>query len=334
MSTKVERKSRKNTSEKQKVSFIKRISYKIDNFQQAHKWLSFPYAVQKKYGEDEAGNQAALVTYYGFLSLFPLLVVAMSITQLLNNPTIKDKVISSLNKNFPIVGSELQNNVHSTQKAGIALAISIILTLYGSRGVASALQRAMNHVWQVPKYKRGGLMGNLKSLLIVIVAGLTFIITGVLSSYATAPKSNIGLRVAAIVISLLITFVGVMQIFKLSIAEKHTYKELYIGSIVASIGLQIVQAVGGFLITHELKKLSSLYGTFAIIFAILFWIYLQVRIILYATEIDIIRNLKLWPRSMSDKRLTTADKLAFKMYAGRERYKAPPKEKLRVGFEG
>jgi membrane protein len=326
-------KDNKSPAATKQKSLIKRISYKVDIFQQNHAWISFPYAVQKKYGEDESGYQAALVTYYGFLSLFPLLVVAMSIAQLINNPTIKSKIITSLNKNFPIVGNELQNNVHRTQKAGVALVISIVLTLYGSRGVANAFQRAMNHVWQVPKYKRGGIVNNLKSLLIIIILGIALILSGALSSYATASNIFIGLRIAAILVSLLVTFAGILQILKLSITEKHTYKEIYHGSLVATIGLQIVQAAGGFLVTHELKNVSSLYGTFATIFAILFWIYLQVRIILYATEIDTVRNLNLWPRSITQQVLTPADKRAFKMFAGRERYISPPKEKLRVKFE-
>jgi membrane protein len=322
----------KSVDKKPKKSFLNRLKEKIDKFQQRHAFLSFPYSVQKKYGEDQAGYEAALVTYYGFLSLFPLLIVAMSITQLLNNQTIKNKVIASLNKNFPIVGSELQNNIHATQKAGIALVISIVLTLYGARGVASALQRSQNHIWQIPKFKRGGFFSNIQSLMIVVILGLSFIFTGFLSSLATASGSIIWLRIGAIILSFIITLFAVMQVYSISVAEKMKYKQLFVGSVVAAVGLQIVQAVGGFLITHELKKLSSLYGTFAIIFAILFWIYLQVRIILYGTEINTVQSLKLWPRSLSSDVLTVADKRALKMFAGRETYEKPPKENINVKF--
>ncbi len=311
-----------------------RILGKLDDFIQRHKFLSLPYSVQKKYSDDQAGYQAALVTYYGFLSLFPLLIVAMSLTQLslLHSAHLKAKIITALNKNFPIVGSQLQNSVHSNHKAGIALIISVLITIYGARGVAQAFQSVMNHIWQVPMYKRGGLINNLKSIILVIFLGVGFIVSGVLSSYFTAPHSNIWLRIAAFIVSLLLLTLILMVVFKLSLSIRRKLREFFSGALTAAIGFQIVQAVGGFLITHELKKLSSLYGTFAVILATLFWIYLLARIILYATEIDTVLDLKLWPRSLTAYRLTPADQRALKMYAGRGRYEGPKTEKMSVNF--
>lgn len=78
-------------------SFIGTLQGKVDNAQLKHKPLGFIYAVLKKYEQDDGSNQAALVTYYGFLSLFPLLIVALSITQLsaLHGLQLKSKVINS-----------------------------------------------------------------------------------------------------------------------------------------------------------------------------------------------------------------------------------------------
>ena len=53
---------------------IKKIAHSLDRFQGSHTILAFPVAVIKRYGDDQAGKQAALVTYYAFLSLFPLLL--------------------------------------------------------------------------------------------------------------------------------------------------------------------------------------------------------------------------------------------------------------------
>lgn len=327
-------KSSSTESSHTKKSAKDRLIGSVDAFQQRHHWLGFPYAVQKKYSEDEAGNQAALVTYYGFLSLFPLLVVALSLTQLslLRSAHLKSKLIAALNNNLPLVSSQLQNNVHASQKAGLAFAVSLLLTFYGARGVASALQNAMNHIWQIPKFKRGGLGANVKSIGIIILLGVGFLLSGALSSYATAPRSDLGLKIVAVILSSLVSFGVILFIFRLSVAVKHPLKEFFVGSIVAAVGFQIVQGIGGFLITHEVKKLSSFYGTFAIILAILFWIYLLARIMLYATEIDTVRGLKLWPRSLTSKPVTPADQKVLKMYAGRERYDTQPKEEVAVRF--
>jgi len=61
------------------VEPIRRLVQALDDFQQRRRWLAFPVAVVKKYGEDQAGQKAALLAYYGFLSLFPLLLVAVTV---------------------------------------------------------------------------------------------------------------------------------------------------------------------------------------------------------------------------------------------------------------
>ena len=61
------------------MNAIQRTLQRIDAFQQRRKWLAFPFAVVKKFGDDRAGNLAALIAYYGFFSLFPLLLVMVSV---------------------------------------------------------------------------------------------------------------------------------------------------------------------------------------------------------------------------------------------------------------
>src|SRR5688500_12704145 len=58
---------------------LKRLVHAADDFQQRHRWLAFPVAVVKKFGEDQGGQRAALLAYYGFFSLFPLLLVAVTV---------------------------------------------------------------------------------------------------------------------------------------------------------------------------------------------------------------------------------------------------------------
>ena len=60
-------------------ALVERLLAWADALQQRHGVLGFPYAVVKKYGDDAGGRQAALITYYGFLSIFPLLLVAVSV---------------------------------------------------------------------------------------------------------------------------------------------------------------------------------------------------------------------------------------------------------------
>lgn len=191
----------------------------------------------------------------------------------------------------------------------------------------------MDHVWQVPKTERSSFSFSIaRSFGIIILIGIGFILTGLLSSYGAGIGSNILLKITAFVISLVITFLVLQLVFKLSISPAKSFKQLLLGSIIAAFALETVQSAAGFIIANELKHFSSLYGSLAIVFVVLFWIYLQVRIVLYATEIDSVVNFKLWPRSLTGFRLTAADRRALVLYARREEMAPSGSEEIDVKF--
>ena len=81
----------------------------VDDFQQRHRWLAFPVAVAKKYGEDQAGHRAALLAYYGFFSLFPLLLVAVTVLGfvLQGRSDLGERIVDSAVAQFPVIGDEI-----------------------------------------------------------------------------------------------------------------------------------------------------------------------------------------------------------------------------------
>lgn len=291
---------------------------RVDLFQQRHSLLGFIYAVQKKYDEDEAGYEGALITYYGFLSLFPLLFILLSLLQLSIFKTyhLRNEIISVINQRLPILGSELQANIHSKHRAGIALVVSLLITLYGARSVANAFQHALDRFWLVPKAKRvAGVKGALQNLGIIVVGGVAIILATILSTFATSFGRSDPARAFSLIVSMLTIFGLVLMVFRFGASITPPIKKLLTGSLVAAVGLQVIQIFGSYLVLHELKKLSSLYGSFAIALGILFWIYIQVRIVLYAAEINTVRSFALWPRSFTGSYITPQDEKAKQLYA-------------------
>src|SRR2546430_1753623 len=124
---------------------LQRVVRRIDEFQQRHRPLAFLFAVVKKFGDDQGGNLAALITYYGFLSLFPLLLVLVTVLGfvLQNNPDLRDDILNSAVAQFPIIGDQIRNNVGSVRGSGLGLAVGILVTFYGGLGVCNAAQDAM-----------------------------------------------------------------------------------------------------------------------------------------------------------------------------------------------
>jgi membrane protein len=299
---------------------VKKAQHAVDRFQQRQPWLGYVIGAWKKFGDDQAGNLAALVSYYAFLSILPLLLVLYTVLDLVlrNNPKLKAHVLNSAFSQYPLIGTQLRSHTHSLSGAGIALIIGAILTLFGARGVAVAIQNAMNTVWEVPYTRRPKFASSmLRSFGLIVVVGIGFIVTVTLSSFAGGAGhviSGPAARIGALLISLVLN-IGVFWLaFRVGTAAEVRMRDMFLGAVIAAIGWQILQYFGGYLIGHQLKT-NSAYGTFGVVLGLLAWFYLQAQLTLYAVEFSIVRTHKMWPRSMFPPPLTDADVRAYQMYA-------------------
>lgn len=277
---------------------------KLDRLQQRIKPIAFSAAVIKKYNDDDGGRLAALITYYGFLSLFPLLLVATAAIHLFlgNYEGFQNRVLDGINTYFPAMGEILQKTIRGFHASGLALVLGVLVTLYGARGGAATIRYGFSQIWNVPKEKQLGFpLSAVHSLLVVLIGGGGLVLAAVLSSYAAGLTDAFIYRLIPFSISFL-TLVGVFYlVFSLSINSREpTRKDLLVSAIAAAIGVQALQLIGGYLVTHQLKSQSSLYGTFAVVLGLLFWIYLQVQVLLLAAFAGAVHARRLWPRSFTD----------------------------------
>jgi membrane protein len=300
---------------------VKPLLRAVDRFQQRRPVLAFPIAVWKKFGDDQAGSLAALIAYYAFASIFPLLLVLITVLDIVlrHNPSLRAHVLSDATKNFPVIGPQLTSSVHSAGGAGFALVIGLVFTFLGARGVASAAQNAFNQVWEVPLTRRPGFApGILRSAGMIIVIGLGEIITFAVSGMAGGVGkafTGAGAYVAATAVSLLLN-VGLFWLgFRLATASEVAGRDLWLGTIISAVIWQVLQNVGTYVVHSDLSKSSSLYGTFGLVLGLLAWLYLQAEVTLYAMEASAVHARKLWPRSMFPPPLTQADRRAYELYA-------------------
>lgn len=285
------------------MNTLQKIVRRLDAFQQRHRATAFGYAVIKKYGEDGAGSQAALLTYYGFLSLFPLLLVLTTITDsvLGNHPHLEATVIRGITNYFPLMGSQLSAHVHGLHRSGLALVAGILFTFYGARGVADAFRKGVQHVWQVPKEQRDTFPESLlKSLCLIVVGGLGFITASILAGLTGAAGQGLAFRGLSAVLNMFILFWLFNFLINFSLPRRLPLKQTRVGAAAAAIGLVVLQSLGGYILARELKGLDALYSYFAIALGLLFWIYLQAQMLYFAMEIAFVSSRKLWPRSFND----------------------------------
>lgn len=282
---------------------IQRLIDGVDNWQQRHHLPGFTYAVIKKYGEDGAGYQAALLTYYGFLSLFPLLLVLTTLSNSIagHNADFERIITEGVTNYFPVLGYQLSSHIHALKGNGLALTVGLLFTLYGTRGVADVFQKGIQTIWGVQKPKLAGFPAELiKSLAIIIIGGLGFLAASIIAGFALAAGHGLVFRGLSIALNLSILFWLFTFLLNVSLPRHVSVKNSWVGAASAAIGLVILQAVGGYILARQLKGLDALYSYFALTLGLLFWIYLQAQMIYYSAEIAVVSSKKLWPRRFSE----------------------------------
>src|SRR4029077_3975828 len=161
---------------------------RVDRWQQRHRASAFVVGVVKKYGDDRGSQLAALVTYYGFLAMFPLLLVFVTVLGYVahDDPGLRRDLLDTALADFPVAGQELRRNVGALGGNGLALAVGLLALIWGSLGVAQVAQHAMAQVWNVPGVRRPGFVPRLaRSLLVILVLGFAVAGTAALTSLAT-----------------------------------------------------------------------------------------------------------------------------------------------------
>lgn len=285
----------------------------VDRTQQRLPWLAFPIAVWKKFGDDQAGNLAALIAYYGFVATFPLLLVFVTVIDitLKNNPTLQHELLNSALAQYPVIGDEIKNNLHTPNTSGLPLVIGIVVLLLGARGVASAIQNALCEVWDIPRAARPGFPWSfLLSMALIFAVGGGLVATTFLSGLAGGighVLNGAAAQIGTVAVSLVLN-VGVFWLaFRLGTVRRVRWRDLWIGAAIAAFVWQVLQLVSGYVVKHQLSHASSLYGTFGVVLGLLAWLYLQAEVTLYAAEIDVVLVRRLWPRSLKSDNGDSAD---------------------------
>jgi inner membrane protein YhjD len=286
----------------------------LDRRQQQSPRLGFIAAVVKKFGDDQAGQLAALIAYYGFVSLFPLLLVLVTVLGfvLQGNPSAQASILHSALSQFPIIGTQLQTNVHSLKGSGVDLAIGLVGSLFAGLGITGASQNAFNQVWHVPHKDRPNfLTSRLRGLGLLVVLGVLAIVSTVAAGYVTAGGQSVVAILGGVIVALIVNLLLFFTAFRLLTATEIGTSELLPGVIFAAILWQILQHMGGLYVDHVIRHAKETSGFFALVLGMLAWLYLGAQVTLIAAEINVVRARRLWPRSFFSDPLLEADKRAL-----------------------
>jgi membrane protein len=289
---------------------------RFDRFQQRHPTFAIPMAVIAKFGNDSAGNLAGLVAYYAFFSLFPLLLVFVTVLGyvLQHHPHTLHSIENSVRANFPAVNKVLDfTALHGHL---LPLVIGLIGAFWSGLAVTAAAQNALDTVWAVPQKERPNLIkSKLRGVGLLFSIGLLFIVATGASGLVSAGLGGGGAKVAGIAVSLLSNFCLFLVAFRLMTASTVRTRKLLIGAAVAAVFWTILQAIGGLYIGHVTRHMSAAYATVGTVIALLIWLHLGAQLTLYAAELNVVLERGLWPRSLMGPPSAPADKRTYEALA-------------------
>ena len=301
----------------------------LDRLQRRNRAVGLIVAVVYKYIDDQGSYLAALITYYAFVSLFPLLLLLTTGLGVLlaGRPDLQAEVLKSTLSQFPVIGSQLQQP-EGLSGGTVAVVVGVLGALYGGLGVGQAVQNAMDSVWAVPRdLRRDPFRSRARSLLLLLVLGSAAITSTLLSGIGHATGSlgvfgKIGLVVVAMAINAMICLVA----FRLTTARDLSYREVLPGALAAAFIWQILQWFGAGYVGHVVKSASATNSVFALVLGMLAFLFLISSTLVLCAEINVVLVEHLHPRALltpfiDDVDLTPADRKTYTRKAKAERVK-------------
>lgn len=309
------------------------LTRRIDAFQQRHPGVGFPLAVVYKYYDDQGAYLAALITYYGVLALFPLLLLLSTGLGLVlsGDPGLQRQVLDSALSQFPVIGQDLGRPGQIGGGTG-GLVVGGLGSLYGGLGVAQAVQNAMNAAWSVPRnnrpnpFKARGI-----SVLLLATVGLGVLATTAVSSISTAggfgEQFGSGtLRVIVLVATAAVNTCIFAAAFRLATARPLRLGEVAPGALLAALVYLGLQLSGASYVGWIVDRSSATSGVFALVLGLIAFVYVTAVAVVLCVEVNVVRTERLYPRALltpftDSVDLTAGDRLAYTRQAEAQRLK-------------
>lgn len=288
----------------------------FDRFQQRYKPLAIPFAVIKKFSDDGAGGMAAQIAYYAFFSLFPLLLVFVTVLGYIfqGDSSFARSIENSILAHFPIVGTEVRSHHLSGQLAGAV--VGGLASIWAGLGVMNSAQNAFDRIWAVPmKHRPDFLFKRLRALRLLAVLGTLFVVSTVISGLVSGGLGGVWTKVAGIVFSLLLNVGLFTASFRLLTAASVPTRCLWMGAVIGGVVWEALQVGAGLYVHHVIQHATNTYGVFATVLGLLAWLHLGAYATLYAAEINVVVLRRLWPRNLLGPPVEPADQETLRSLA-------------------
>jgi YihY family inner membrane protein len=313
---------------------VERVIRKVDAEQRRYTPTAFVFGVIKKYGDDNGGVLVSNLAYSAFVSLFPLLLVLVTILGLVASvdPAFKADVLKAVADKVPLIGNQLTGNVQGLKRSSkIGLIVGIVGLIWGSAGLAQSGLFTMEQVWNLPGPNRPGYVQRLgrAGLFLGLLGGGVIVTTGLASLPSYLPD-GLAVKVPLEVVTAAFSAGMYLGAFRALTPKGVPTRDLLPGAITGGILWTVLQVLGTYLVHHFLHS-ASVYGVFGTVLGLLAWVYLATEITVYSAEINVVLKRRLWPRSIVQPPLTEADRHGMALQALQAQRR--PEEHIEVTFD-
>jgi YihY family inner membrane protein len=313
---------------------VERAIRRVDATQRRYTPTAFVFGVIKKYGDDNGGVLVSNLAYSAFVSMFPLLLVLVTILGLIASvdPSFKADALNAVAGQVPLIGQTLTRNVHQLKRASvIGLIVGVLSLIWGSAGLAQSGLFTMGQVWNLPGPARPGYVQRLgRAGLFLCLLGGGVIVTTLLASLNTYGHNAFVFVVLAEMLAAAVNVGMYIGAFRVLTPKGVPVRNLVPGAITGGILWTVLQVLGTYLVHHYLHS-DSVYGVFATVLGLIAWIYLAVEITVYSAEINVVLARHLWPRAIVQPPLTEADRASMAMQALQNQRR--PEQHIEVTFD-
>jgi uncharacterized BrkB/YihY/UPF0761 family membrane protein len=303
---------------------VNRVIAWADRLQRRHGVLGFPYAVVKKYGDDAGGREAALITYYGFLSIFPLLLLGVAVLSrvLANHPGLRERLVTATVP--PALRSTVEHALATLPTSTIPLVVGLIGLLFSGTGVVFSVYQTLNHVAAVPHRLRAPFFSRYVRVFVMVATLLLGgLAVGALTVVATALPGQPGVQRAAAALGAALVVFGVLLLSaRLLLVRPAPVRAIWPGAVLGAAVVTVILNVGAPLLARLVTKAGPVYGSFATVAGMFALLYLVGQALVYAAEIAAVSYARLWPRAVDLNRPTAADVRVLALLA-REQERIP-----------
>jgi len=298
-------------------ALVGRVIAWADRFQRQHGVFGFPYAVIKKYSDDDGGREAALITYYGFLSTFPLLLLGVAILSkvLASDPELRQRLITA------IVPPRLQSTVEQAESklptSTVPFIAGLIGLLFSGTGVVFSAYQTLNNVAAVPRRMRAGFFPRYIRVFVMLATLLLgAVAVGALTVVATALPGLPGVDRAVAVLGSTLVIFGVLLLGARLLLVRHApFRALWPGAVMGAVVVALLLNLGAPLLARFVAKAGPVYGSFATVAGMFALLYLVSQGLVYSAEVAAVRYAQLWPRALDVNNPAPADFRAYTLLA-------------------